>query len=161
MANTSPSRNPFADPTLPTLADLLARIQAEEALPLRARQNWCWALRAVSRAVGRDPTAVPGHPKFLRKLLDRAAPASLGMSRAGWNNARSLMGKALKWAGLASIPGHYQAPFSLAWGELWKKLSPSTALSHQLGRLMHYSSPRASPRARLVTRCSPPSTTHW
>jgi hypothetical protein len=105
MANTSPSRNPFADPTLPTLADLLARIQAEEALPLRTRQNWCWALRAVSRAVGRDPTAVPGHPKFLRKLLDRAAPASLGMSRAGWNNARSLMGKALKWA--ASIPGHY------------------------------------------------------
>jgi len=39
MANTSLSRNPFADPTLPTFADLIARVSAEETLPLRTRQN--------------------------------------------------------------------------------------------------------------------------
>jgi integrase len=140
MANTPQSRNPFADPTLPTFADLIARIRADEALPLRTRQNWHWALGAVARAVGKDPVAVPAHPEFLRKLLDHAAPASLGMSRAGWNNARSLMGKALEWAGLASLPGHYQAAFTPAWQELWARLPANTALSFQLSRLFHYAS---------------------
>ena len=140
MANTSLSRNPFADPTLPTFADLIARISAEETLPLRTRQNWRWALGAVARAVGKDPVAVPAHPEFLRKLLDMAAPASIGLSRAGWNNARSLCGKALEWAGLASMPGHYQAPFTPAWDELWAKLPTGTALSFQLSRLFHWAS---------------------
>src|SRR5712691_7337545 len=140
MANTSLSRNPFADPTLPTFADLIARVSAEETLPLRTRQNSIWALRAVARAVGKDPVAVPAHPEFLRKLLDHAAPASLGMSRAGWNNARSLMTAALRWAGLASLPGHYQAPFTPAWDELWAKLPTGTALSFQLSRLFHWAS---------------------
>jgi integrase len=140
MATTPLSRNPFADPALPTFADLIARVQAAGALPLRTRQNWCWALRAVSRAVGKDPAAVPAHPKLLRKLLDRAAPTSLGMSPAGWNNARSLMGKVLEWAGLASIPGHYLARFSPAWEDLWAKLPPGTAISHQLSRLFRYAS---------------------
>jgi Phage integrase family len=140
MANTSLSRNPFADPTLPTFADLIGRIQEEEGRPLRTRQNWTWALRAVARAVGKDPVAVPAHPQFLRTLLDNAAPASLGMSRAGWNNARSLMGQALKWAGLASLPGHYQAAFTPAWQELWSRLPANTALSFQLSRLFHYAS---------------------
>src|SRR5713101_2039923 len=138
MADASLSRNPFADPTLPTFADLISRVQAEEALPLRTRQNWTWALRAVARAVGKDPVAVPAHPEFLRKLLDHAAPASLGMSRAGWNNARSLTGKVLEWAGLASLPGHYQAAFTPAWQELWARLPSETALSFQLSRLFHY-----------------------
>jgi integrase len=138
MANTSSSRNPFADPSLPTFADLIARVQAEKALPLRTRQNWRWALGAVARAVGKDPVAVPAHPEFLRTLLDNAAPASLGMSPAGWNNARSLMGKALKWAGLASLPGHYQAAFTPAWQDLWARLPAGTALSFQLSRLFHY-----------------------
>ena len=140
MANTSLSRNAFADPILPTFADLIARVQAEETLPLRTRQNWRWALGAVARAVGKDPVAVPAHPEFLRKLLDHAAPASLGMSRAAWNNARSLMGKVLEWAGLASLPGHYQAAFTPAWQELWARLPANTALSFQLSRLFHYAS---------------------
>ena len=140
MANTSLSRNAFADPILPTFADLIARVQAEETLPLRTRQNWRWALGAVARAVGKDPVAVPAHPEFLRKLLDHAAPASLGMSRAAWNNARSLMGKVLEWAGLASLPGHYQAAFTPVWQELWTRLPAETALSCQLSRLFHYAS---------------------
>ena len=92
MSTTPQSRNPFADPSLPTFADLIARIAADEKLPPRTRQNWTWALRAVARAVGKEPAAIPAHPEFLRKMLDRAAPASLGITRAGWNNARSLTG---------------------------------------------------------------------
>src|SRR6516225_4064628 len=102
MAPTSPSRNPFADPNIPSLVDVIARIEAATELALRTRQNWCWALRAIARAAGTEPAMVPAHPEFLRKVLERAAPASLGMTRAGWNNARSLLGKALEWADLAS-----------------------------------------------------------
>jgi integrase len=142
VAHTPASRNPFADPALPSFADLIARVAAAERLPLRTRQNWSWALRAVARAVGKDPVAVPAHPEFLRKLLDRATPAALGMSRAAWNNARSLLGKVLEWAGLASVPGHYQAAFTPAWQELWAKLPTGTALSYQLCRLFHYASAR-------------------
>ena len=140
MATIPSSRNPFADPTLPTFADLIGRVQADEVLPLRTRQNWCWALRTVARAVGKDPAVVPAHPEFLRKLLDRAAPAAMRMGRPAWNNARSLMGKVLEWAGLASMPGHYQAPFTPAWDELWAKLPTGTALSFQLSRLFHWAS---------------------
>jgi hypothetical protein len=118
MATIPPSRNPFADATLPTFADLIARVAADEALPLRTRQNWSWALKAVARAVGKDPVAVPAHPEFLRRMLNKAAPAAIGVSRAAWNNARSLLGKVLEWAGLASMPGHYQTAFTPAWQEL-------------------------------------------
>jgi hypothetical protein len=140
MATTFLSRNAFADPTLPTFADLIVRVTAAEVLSLRSRQNWSWALRAVARAVGKETVAVPAHPEFLRKLLDQAAPASLGMGRAAWNNARSLTGKALEWACLASMPGHYQAPFTPAWDHLWTKLPVGTALSFQLSRLFHWAS---------------------
>ena len=35
----------------------------------QTRQNWSWALRAVARAAGKDPAAVPAHPEFLRALF--------------------------------------------------------------------------------------------
>src|SRR5205807_7712089 len=108
VATAPLSRNPFADPIIPSFADLIARVAADDRLPLRVRQNWSWALRTVARAAGKDAAAVPAHPEFLRRLLEHAAPAAMGMSRAAWNNARSLMGKVLEWAGLASLPAHYQ-----------------------------------------------------
>src|SRR5271166_4441785 len=128
MATTLRSRNPFADPSLPTFADLIDPIDADKTLPRRTLQNWAWALRAIARAVAKEPAAVPAHPEFLRKLLDRAAPASLNMTRPAWNNARSLASKALEWGGFTSMPGHYQAPFAPAWAVLWEKLPPDTAL---------------------------------
>jgi integrase len=140
MTDTSLSRNPFADPAFPTFADLLARIAADDRLPPRTRQNWCWALRAVARAVGRELTAIPAHPEALRKLLDRASPAAIGMGRAGWNNARSLAGKVLEWAGLTRLPGRYQAALTPPWQELRSKLPSGTALRDQPSRFFHYAS---------------------
>ena len=121
-------------------ADLIDRINADKKLLLRTRQNWSWGLRTIARATGKEPAAVPAHPEYLHRLLDRAAPASLDLSRAAWNNARSLAGKALEWAGLTSIPNHYQAAFSPAWAQLWARLPSGTALSFQLSRLFHFCS---------------------
>src|SRR5205807_75523 len=74
-------------------------------------------------------------------LFRRAAPASIKLSPAAWNNARSWTGKALEWAGLASMPGHYQAPFAPEWQGLWDELPPGkNALRMQLSRFFHFCS---------------------
>jgi integrase len=141
---TSPlSRNPFADPALPTFADLLEHLKQDRELPKSKRQNWMWALRAVARAVDKKPAEIVAHPEFLRAIMGSAAPESIGLSRAAWNNARSWTGKALEWAGLASMPAHYQAPFTPAWENLWETLPPGkTTLRMELARLFHYASAR-------------------
>jgi hypothetical protein len=140
VAINFPSRNPFADPNGLTLADLVTRVRSADTLPLTTRQNWAWALKTVARAAGKDPGTIPAHPAYLRKVLGRAAPKAIGIGQASWNNARSLCGKALEWAGLASVPGHYLARFAPAWAELWACLPPECALRHQLGRLFHFAS---------------------
>ena len=141
MATTPLSRNAFADPAIPTFADLIARVKADPTIPKRRRQNWVWALKALPRSVGNDPAAIPAHPEFLRAIFKRAAPASVGLKQAAWNNVRSLIGKALEWAGLASMPGHYQAPFILEWQQLWDQLpAGKNAMRMQLSRLLHFCS---------------------
>ena len=100
MTSVPLSRNPFADPALPTFADLLERLKRDQELPKVKRQNWMWALKTVARAAAKDPAEVLAHPQFVRKLMQRAAPGSIGLTRASWNNARSLLGKVLEWAGL-------------------------------------------------------------
>lgn len=136
-----PSRNPFADPNLPSLAELIERIGVAQTLPLSQQQNMFWGIRLVARASGKTPAQVPAHPEYLRNLLNSAAPASLGISKGAWNNARSLTGKALRFAGLSSMPAHYQAPFAPAWADLWDRLPPGkNALRYQLSRLMHFCS---------------------
>ena len=144
MAHTAQSRNPFADPNLPSLADLIDRLKQDRDLPATKRQNRMWALNAFARAVGKEPADIVAHPEFLRAVAREAAPESIDLGRPAWNNVRSLLGKALEWAGLASIPAHYQAPFAPVWAELWEKLPPGkNALRMQLSRLLHYCSAQA------------------
>src|SRR5690349_1915061 len=127
MSTPSPSRSAFAAPGQPSLADFIARIQGDPALSQTTRQNWAWALRALCRAAKAEPDLVAAHPEALRRLFAKAAPAATGLSVPAWNNVRSLAGKALAWAGVTSIPGHYQAPYKPAWAELWAKLPTGTA----------------------------------
>jgi integrase len=141
MANTTLSRNPFADPSVPTFADLIGRLKVDRELPKAKRQNLAWAVSVVARAVGKDPPDIVAHPEFLRTLMEKAAPESIGLSHASWNNARSLLGKVLEWAGLATVPPHYLVPLAPAWVELRAKLPPGrNALRFQLDRLFHYGS---------------------
>src|ERR1051325_9990462 len=144
MAPTPLSRNLFADPAIPTFADLIARVKADPTIPKPRRQNWVWALKALARSTGKDPAAIPAHPEFLRGLFKQAAPASVGLKPAAWNNVRSLIGKALEWAGIASMPPHYQAPFAPEWQQLWDQLpAGKNAVRMQLSRFFHFCSAQA------------------
>jgi integrase len=141
MIAALPSRNPFADPVLPTFADLIDRIAADTVLPLRQRRNWIWALRVIARAAGKAQAQIPAHPAYLRPIFKTSAPASLSITKAAWNNARSLAGKALEWAGVASMPGRYQAAFAPEWADLWQLLPTGTnAMRCRLSRLLHFCS---------------------
>jgi integrase len=112
----------------------------DQRLSLTTRSNRLWALKLLPRIDGKDKTEIPAHPKFIRMLLRGTSPEALGISRPAFNNARSLIGKALRYFGLASIPGHYQAAFTQPWAELWHKLPPGrqAVLRMQLGRSFHY-----------------------
>src|SRR5262249_11456079 len=88
-----------------------------------------------------EPADIVAHPEFLRVVMKEAAPESIGLGRAAWNNVRSLLGKALEWTGLAAMPAHYQAAFAPAWAALREKLPPGkVAIRFQLERLAHYCS---------------------
>ena len=82
MIAAPPSRNPFADPMLPTFADLIDHIAGDTVLPLRQRRNWIWALRLIARAAGKAQTQIPAHPEYLRPIFRKSAPASLGITKA-------------------------------------------------------------------------------
>ena len=146
MAQPPLSRNAFADTKLLTLADLLDQLKRDRELPKSKRQNWIWALKAIARASDKDPADIVAHPEFLRAIMQRAAPESIGLTRAAWNNARSLLGKALAWAGLSKMPAHYLAPLAPGWAALREKLPPGkNALKFQLDRLFHFCSAQGVP----------------
>jgi hypothetical protein len=133
MSNSSASTAPFASSNQPSLAALIERIKADATLSSPTRQSWCWAIRLLARLAGREPRAIPAHPDHLRRLMAKLSPGSAGIGKNTWNNARSLVGKAMSWAGLAEVPGRYQCPFTPAWAALWAKLPPgTTALAYQL-----------------------------
>lgn len=140
MATSNLSRNPFSVPKQRSMADIIAEVKAAAALPKAKRQNMVWALRTLCRVAGKEPEAVSAHPEYIRRLLRTAAPTAAGLTAAAWNNARSLAGQAMAWAGITTIPGRYLAPYSEAWTALWAMLPPKSALAVQLTRLFHYCS---------------------
>lgn len=140
MATGNPSRNSFAAPGSPSIADLIGQIGADGILSKRDRQNMCWALRTLCRVAGKEPEAVPAHPAYLRRLLKRAAPTAAGLTPAAWNNARSLASKAMARAGITTVPGRYLAAYTDEWAALWASLPAKSALAVRLTRLFHFCS---------------------
>ena len=141
MSTGKPSRNPFVASAQQSIGDVIALVSADSTLPKTTRQNWAWALRFLCRVCGKDPASIPAHPDYLRCLLKKAAPTASGLTAAAWNNARSLAGKALAWAGITTVPGrYYQTPYTDEWAALWSKLPAETALAYQLSRFCHYAS---------------------
>src|SRR5262249_17660650 len=79
MASKPVSRSAFAAPGQPSLADLIARVEAAPDLPKITRQNWCWALRTVAPVARKAPPAPPPHPPAFRaRAAERAPPRQPG-----------------------------------------------------------------------------------
>jgi integrase len=125
-----------ADPTVPTLEQVLERLGNVQGLSSRVRADCRSALRSLGRIMGRPLGEIPASPPFLRSRLDELSPARFGLSRGRWANICSLVLKALKVAGVAALPSRHVSPLSPEWQQLYDLL-PKRPQGVNLSRLMH------------------------
>src|SRR5919199_784832 len=124
-------------PAAPTIADVISCLGAKPELNPCRKRELCSALRTVCRALTSEPSSVPADPRFLRKRLESISAAHLGVGPARWNNVRSLTLKALKLAGIKSMPGRAREPLAPAWEMLRTRL-PDRHFKHGLSHFMSY-----------------------
>ena len=132
------SRNPFAAADAPTLAVVLAHLDGLDPARQPGLADLRSAVRTVARVLALPPEAIPAHPGFLRPRLERVMPAAHGLRPARWTNVRSLLGKALRLAGVDLLPGRYLAPLAPAWQQLADPLPKELEVA--LSRLMRFCS---------------------
>jgi integrase len=131
-------KNQFADPALPTLADVAAQIQKAGDLSATRKASVRSAINTAARWFNLPPSAVPAHPEFLRRLFEGFAPASVGVTSKRLSNVRSEILFALRYLGLVA-KGSYLAPMGPQWEALWKAL-PDKYVRTALSRFFRYGS---------------------
>jgi integrase len=122
-----------------TLAAVLEAIAAVPDLSPQRRQNMASAVRTVARMLDRTPEAIPANPQLLARRLDGIAPEAAGITRARWNNVRSLLRAALALT-RPMLPGRELRPLSPAWQVLYDRLPSGRQM--RLSRVFRYFSGR-------------------
>jgi len=147
LVSRTGQRDPFLDPALPTLADVLAALARPAHAGRKDLADLRSAVRTVARVLGLPPESAPAHPGVLGPMLARVAPAVHGLRSARWANVRALLGKVLELAGTDLLPARTVAPLDPAWQDLANRLEVK-ALQIGLSRLMHFCSAQGiSPEA--------------
>jgi integrase len=103
-----------------TLASLIPIIKAGD-LSNRRAQDMISSVRTVARVLGRRPEEVEAEPRLLAIRLKKVAPFAHGLSKASWNNTRSLFRAALALA-KPMMPLRHQTPLLPAWQILFDRL---------------------------------------
>ena len=112
---------PATTPKTPTLADLIVIVLASNLSALQKR-DCVSAIRRGSRALGAEPGDLPINVKLLRRRLEEVSPEAIGMTRATFNNVRSLFNRALElYAPI--MTSTQRAKISAGWHALLKILS--------------------------------------
>jgi integrase len=124
-----------------TLADVLRRLEADQTLDPPRRREMRSAINTLCRALGTDPSAVPAGPRQLRQKLSKLTAAMAGVSTGRLNNIKSLLLKALKRAGLKSMPGRSREPLAPPW-EALRALLPNRHFQSGLSRFMSFCTAR-------------------
>jgi len=133
--------------TGPTLADVLRHLERDLGLDRRHRAEMCSALRTVCRVLGGDPGLVPAEPRHLRASLAKLTAAAARVGSGRWSNIRSLTLRALKRAGIKSMPGRHREPHAAEW-ELLRAQLLDRRFKSGLSRFMsHCTSARIPPSA--------------
>lgn len=83
---------------VPTIAQLIARVEADASLPEKKRADICSGVRSLCRALKLQPASAPADAALIAALLRDLTPAGAGMSKGRLQNCRSHMDAALVYA---------------------------------------------------------------
>jgi integrase len=108
---------------VPTLADVIDRIDGTLELPRQRQADLRAAVRFVCRAVGRQPAHVVADPDKLRAVIATMTPPTTGASPQRLRNARSLFWKALRLANVTTLPRRSRQPTSKEWRSLMEQVA--------------------------------------
>jgi hypothetical protein len=122
-----------------TLAEVLDRITAMDALPRQRRHDLLSAVRQVARLLGGLPADVPANPEALKRGLNLVTPAARGMSKSRWRNVRALLTAALDLTNAKVMRGRRLTELAPSWLALIKRVGDPFERA-RLSRFLSYAS---------------------
>jgi integrase len=124
MDQTKPTlTNDFMDPTLPTMAHVIAIVAGDTTLDLVRRRNLTSSVRTFCRALGSEPSQVPANYAFIRDRLKRFHYQEAGFTKKRWQTIKSDVNAALAIAGITKGQLRGLAPHTPAWTNLMSKIT--------------------------------------
>jgi integrase len=129
---------PATGPTGPaaTIADVLALLEADTALPPTRRRDLMSALRRLCALLGRDPAVCPADIGSVRRMIGTIRPEQAGMGRTTWHKRKSDALAALRWAKAHEPKASSKGRLTPAWLSLMETLGDKhrrAALSRLVG----------------------------
>ena len=118
----SPEPPAASVPAAATLADVVARLEADLELSRRRRRDLISAVRTLGRLAGTPLAEMPVSPASLRQVFEATSRASAGLSEGRWANMRSLVPAALRHAGVRTMARRTRKPLAPEWQDLREKL---------------------------------------
>jgi integrase len=141
MEGVGVSREPAEQASGPalilTLADVMARLEADPDLAPGSVAQMLSAIRTLCRLLKTTPSMVPAEPRNLSLRIDQITHASAGLSKGRWNNIRSLVPTAVRQAGIRAMPGGSRKPLAFPW-EVLRAAMPDTSTRAGLSRFISF-----------------------
>jgi hypothetical protein len=138
--------------TRPTLAELRARILADETLGLARRRDMASALASLAKALGQPAETIAADPASLRARLAGLTPAMVGLKCGRWRNVLSLTKAALVHVGIVLVQGRIREKPSLEWLAILTLLRKGAGPRFHLWRFARYCTQVALTPERAVVR---------
>lgn len=102
----------------PTIGDVVALIEADDAVSAWRRRSIPCTVRVLSRRLGYDFTSLPVDPSLIRCKLGSTHPRKVGIGKARWNNLRHDLTFILAYAGVIAVPCYSGVPLTPNWRDL-------------------------------------------
>ena len=134
------SKNPFANPSLISFAELQQKIWVNDELSYPRRREIASAINTVATWFKLPLDLIPASTSFLRDRFKHVHPAHVNVSKRRIQNVRSLIMAAFRAEGIATKLAPYMTPMAPAWQTLWNMLEGSTYHRTELSRLFRYCS---------------------
>jgi hypothetical protein len=117
---------------LPTLSDVIARLQQSPALTPTRRRDLVSGVLRISEMTGVDPRSTPASMRFMRPLINAVRPAKYNQTPKTWSNLRSNFR-----AALVQPARQERKPADPEWGKL-RVLLPTKNMRVGLSRFIGF-----------------------